>query len=312
MIQLAPLEIATKALQVGVGFASHEDTLWASVRATAMARTGLQGAMPETVLLVTAGVPSQDAVPMIRNVLGPVGVAGGATSAIITHNGVLGTGALVVCLANGEGGVSGVASAAGADLADAAQGAARLILSGWPFRMRYPRGLGFTFARRGSGAPAETFLPAWRLLMGPKMRTVCTVLSSPVVYGSSAADPVVSAACLEAAYATGLGWADGFETGEVPDRETLIHGSAEAALTAVKRLEGDTARLVLVAETNARHRVLGSAAADEWEAIRSQIPARTPCVGWLAENVAAYGRGVRPVDTQGSLVVIALGDAPRR
>ena len=130
MIGIALVEAATKALQVGVGFASHPDTLWASVRATAMARTGLQGATPDVVLLVTAGVPSQDAVPMIRNVLGPVGVAGGATSAIMTHNGALGAGALVLCLANGDGAVSGVAAAPGEDLADAAQGAARLILAG--------------------------------------------------------------------------------------------------------------------------------------------------------------------------------------
>ncbi len=312
MIGTVLVDSVTKALQVGVGFASHPDTLWASVRATAMARTGLQGATPDLVLLVTAGVPSQDAVPMIRNVLGPVGVAGGATSAIMTHNGALGAGALVVCLANGDGAVSGVAAAAGEDLADAAQAAARLILAGWPFRMRYPRGLGFAFAQRGLGAPAAAFLPAWRLLMGPKMRTVCSVLSSPVVYGSSHADPVASAACLEAPYATGLGWADGFAADSMPDRAVLVRGSVDAALTALKRLEGDAARLVLVVESSARHRALGSAAADEWEAIRSEVPARTPCVGWLTESVAAYGRGVRPIDAHGSLVVVALGDAPRR
>ena len=293
-----------------MGFASHPDTLWASVRATAMARTGLHGATPDTVLLVTAGVPSQDAVPMIRNVLGPVGVAGGAAPAIITHNGAVGTGALVVCLANGEGAVSGVAAAGGVDLADAAHGAARLILSGWPFRMRYPRGLGFAFAQPGFGAPAETFLPAWRLLMGPKMRTVCSVFSSPAVYGISTVEPIVSAACLEAPYSTGLGWTEGFEAGSIPDREALIRGSVDATVTAVKRLEGDAARLVLVVEASARHRALGSAASREWAAIRNEVDPRTPCVGWLCEGVAAYGRGVRPVDTHGSLVIVALGDAP--
>src|SRR2546425_1239551 len=122
--------------------------------AAAMARAGLQGASAEMVLLVTAGVPSQDTMPMIRSVLGPVGVAGGATAAILTHNGAVGSGALVVCLANGDGAVSGVAASSGRDLADAAQGAARLILAGWPFRMRYPRGLGLAFCRPGVGAPA--------------------------------------------------------------------------------------------------------------------------------------------------------------
>jgi len=53
-------------------------------------------------------------------------------------------------------------------------------------------------------------------------------------------------------------------------------------------------------------------AADEWAAIKSEVDSRTPCVGWLCDHVAGYGRGVRPVDSHGSLVVVALGDAPRR
>lgn len=311
MIGAAPVESGTKTLQVGVGFASHPDTLWAAVRATAMARTGLRDATPDLVLLVTAGMPSQDVVPVVKSVLGPVGVAGGATSAIITHSGAMTSGALVVCLANGEGAVSGTAAAGGHDLAEAAQAAARLILSGWPFRMRYPRGLGFAFAQPGFGAPAAGFLPSWRLLMGPKMRTVCSVLSAPAVYSSSPADPIVSAGCLEAPYSTGLGWADGFDPA-APDRAALVQGAADAALTALKRLEGDAARLVLVIESAARRRALGTAAADEWGAIKGSVDARTPCVGWVCEHVAAYGRGVRPLDALGPLVVVALGDAPGR
>lgn len=312
MIGTVHAEAGTKVLQVGVGFASHQDMLWAAVRATAMARTGLHGASPDLVLLVTAGLPSQDVVPVIKSVLGPVGIAGGATSAIITHSGAVASGALVVCLANGEGAVSGTAAAPGRDLAAAAQGAARLILAGWPFRMRYPRGLGFAFAQPGFGAPAEGFLPTWRLLMGPKMRTVCSVLSASAVYGCSAADPIVSAGCLEAPYSTGLGWADGFDPAAPPERETLVQGSVDATLTAVKRLEGDAARLVLVVESVARRRALGEAAAEEWEAIRGAVGERTPCVGWVADRVAAYGRGVRPLDAHGPLVVIALGDTPGR
>jgi len=67
VLEIAPLEIGTKTLQVGVGFATHQDAIWAAVRATAMARAGLQGASAEMVLLVTAGVPSQDTMPMIRS-----------------------------------------------------------------------------------------------------------------------------------------------------------------------------------------------------------------------------------------------------
>jgi len=294
VLEIAPLEIGTKTLQVGVGFATHQDAIWAAVRATAMARAGLQGSSAEMVLLVTAGVPSQDTMPMIRSVLGPVGVAGGATAAILTHNGAVGSGALVVCLANGDGAVSGVAASSGRDLADAAQGAARLILAGWPFRMRYPRGLGLAFCRPGVGAPAESFL------------------STPAVYGASQGEPIVSAACLEAPYSTGLGYAEGFEAGSMPDRPALIQGTVEATRAAVKRLDGDAARLVLVVESDARHRALGSAAGDEWTAIKNEVDARVPCVGWLCQSVAAYGRGVRPADAHGSLVVVALGDAPRR
>src|SRR2546427_3809867 len=208
-----------------------------------MARAGLQGASAEMVLLVTAGVPSQDTMPMIRSVLGPVGVAGGATAAILTHNGAVGSGALVVCLANGDGAVSGVAASSGRDLADAAQGAARLILAGWPFRMRYPRGLGLAFCRPGVGAPAESFLASWRLLMGPKMRTVCSGLSTPAVYGASQGEPIVSAACLEAPYSTGLGYAEGFEAGCVPPRPRPIPRTGGATPAAGQRPHGGPPRV---------------------------------------------------------------------
>src|SRR5207244_13471552 len=117
----------------------------------------------------------------------------------------------VVCLTNGEGAVSGVAAAGGRDLTEAGQGAARLILSGWPFRMRYPRGLGLAFVKPGFGAPAESFLQPWRILMVPKLRTVCSGLSSPLVYGASTTEPPASAACPQAAYSTGFGYAAGFD-----------------------------------------------------------------------------------------------------
>src|SRR2546428_1945896 len=161
-----PVETESKTLKIGIGFASHQDAIWAAVRATAMARSGLHGTAPDLVLLVTAGVPAQDVVPMIRGVLGPVGVAGGATSAILTHNGAVTAGALVVCLTNGEGAVSGVAAAGGRDLTEAGEGAARLLLAGSPFRMRDPRGLAPPVVQPGFGAPAEALLPPERLSLG--------------------------------------------------------------------------------------------------------------------------------------------------
>src|SRR4029450_2794104 len=108
--------------------------------------------------------------------------------------------------------------------------------------------------------------------------------------------------------------------------EALIQGSVEATRTALKRLEGDGARLGLGVETRARdpglgrgpprgggrHRALGPASTEEWAAIKSEIDSRTPCVGWLCDHVAGYGRGVRPVDAYGSLGVVGPGGAPAR
>jgi hypothetical protein len=311
MLRTAPTTDPVQTLQIGVGFAEHPDAAWAAVRATAMARSGLHDVTPDTALLITAGKPSADPVPTIRDVLGPVGVAGGATSMLLTEHGAVSEGALVICLANAEGAASGVATAPGRNIAEAGQAAARLILAGWPFRSRYPRGLGIAFGRQGSGLPAEGFLASWRQFMGPKMRTVCSVLSSPVLYGSSSATAVASVASVEASYATGLGWAGDIPADASPHPEALVQASVDATLTAVKRLEGQTAQLVLVVESASRREALGKAADSEWAAIRAEVGDRTPCVGWVCDHVAAYGRGVRPVDAPGSLVVVAIGPSPR-
>ena len=101
--------------------------------------------------------------------------------------------------------------------------------------------------------------------------------------------------------------ADGVE----PSPETLVHGAADAMLTAVKRLEGRPARLVVVIESAERHRKLGAGFAEEWTAMRGALEERTPCVGWLGGHVAAFGRGVQPTDAPGALIAVALGDAPK-
>jgi len=90
-----------------------------------------------------------------------------------------------------------------------------------------------------------------------------------------------------------------------------VHGAADATLTAVKRLDGRPARIVLVVQTAARHARLGAAAGEEWAAIRAQLDESTPCAGWQVEDVAAYGRGVQPVAAPGALVIVAVGDSPR-
>jgi len=297
----------TSSLEIGLGYATGGRD--AVTRAATTAASRLHGATPHLALVITAS-PAGDAMAEARGVLGRIQVAGGASALLLTDDGPMKSGALVVCVANADGAASGVAATTGRDLADAGQAAARLVLSGWPFRARYPRGLGIAFARSDSGDSALRFLDSWRDFMGPKMRTVCGVLGSPVLYGGGQgnAEPRLSVACLEASYATGLGWSDA--TGE-PSTEALVHGAADATLTAVKRLDGRPARLVLVVETAERHARLGSAAREEWAAIRGQLDESTPCGGWLVNDVAAYGRGVQPVAAPGALVVVAVGDSPR-
>jgi hypothetical protein len=272
----------------------------------------LHGATADLALVVTAGSPVPDATAHARSVLGRIQIAGGATVAILTDDGPMKEGAVVACVANADGAASGVAATAGRGLADAGQAAARLILSGWPFRARYPRGLGIAFARPATGDSAQRFLDSWRDFMGPKMRTVCGVLTSPVLYGAAGdRTPSISVACVEAPYATGLGYTDATVGEGTPSPDALVHGAADATLTAIKRLDGRPAKLVLVIESAERYAMLGDAVRAEWAAMKSQMDENTPCVGWLVEDVAAYGRGVQPTSAQGPLVVVALGDAPR-
>jgi hypothetical protein len=299
-------------LEVAIGVSVNPNPDAAIAEAAGVAGRRLGSATPDFALVVTAGSVARDAVGTLREVLGRISVAGGAATALLTDHGLSREGALVVCVANADGAASGVAATAGRNLCEAGQAAARLVLAGWPFRARYPRGLAFAFARPDGGNAAQTFLASWRDFMGPKMRTVCTVLGGAAVYGRGAPQPLASVACVEAPYASGIGYTDAtLADGVPPTPETLVHGAADAMLTAVKRLEGRPARLVVVIESEARHRMLGSAVSEEWAAMRGLLDDRTPCVGWIGEHVAAYGRGTQPTDAPGALVVVTLGDTPR-
>jgi hypothetical protein len=311
MLETAFSQVASK-LEVSIGISSHPDADRAISEAAESAGRRLGITVPDFAMIVTAGAAARDAVSSAREVLGQVSVAGGATTALLTDHGPLKQGALVVCVANADGAASGVAATAGRDIRDAGQAAARLVLAGWPFRARYPRGLAFAFARPGGVDAAQTFLASWRDFMGPKMRTVCTTVGGPVVYGRGNAAPLASVACVEAPYASGIGYTDAGPTdGVEPSVETLVHGAADAMLTALKRLEGRPARLVLVIESAERHRRLGPAFTEEWAALRGALDERATCVGWLGAHVAAYGRGVQPTDAPGALIAVALGDAPK-
>jgi len=308
--EIAPAQLSSK-LDVTIGIGTDPDPDTAIAQAAGLAGQRLGSTNPDFALVVTAGRPARDAVGSLRGVLGQISVAGGAATAILTDHGPSNEGALVVCLTNADGAASGVAATAGRGVQEAGQAAARLMLAGWPFRARYPRGLAFAFARAEGEETAQTFLAAWRDFMGPKMRTICTVLTG-AAYGRGASQPLASVACVEAPYASGIGYTDATPTdGVTPTADALVHAAADAMLTAVKRLEGRPARLVVVIESVSRRNMLGSATSREWVSMRSELDEGTPCVGWVSEHVAAYGRGVQPTGAPGALVVVTLGDTPR-
>jgi hypothetical protein len=305
MIATAPSASQTSTLKASVGFAVYPDLRRASLEATEIARSGLGGSQCKLALLVTAGLPDGDPVPGLRSLLGPIGIAGGATTALLTERGIVRQGAIVIALATEGDAASGAAAVPGRDAAEAGARAARIVLAGWPFRLRYPRGLGLAFM--SSDSPLA-FLDAWREFMGPKMRTVSGVLPNGL-YGCCAGTPAASVACLEASYATGLGYAEGFVGEDKPDAGRLIQGAAEATTTALKRLDEHSARLVLVFESLARAATLGPSLTDEWTRVQSAA-GDVPCVGWLCDRVGGYGRGIQPVDDPRALIVAAVGDPP--
>src|SRR5437667_60996 len=162
----------------GIGLQQGPDPFEAVLAAAAMAREDLDGATPNLAIVVTTAPPRGDLTRALRSVFGPVGITGGVTAGLLTEQGFVTEGALVLCVSNAEGGASGVAATNGRRLSDAAQAAARLVLAGWPFRGRYPRGISVAFTGHGSGAASTGFLANWRELMGPKMRTVCGVMTT--------------------------------------------------------------------------------------------------------------------------------------
>lgn len=307
MIVTEPLhEVQTSTLRVGVGFSEHADPSRAVVEASESARATLRGATAHLTLIITAGPVASDAVSAVKSVLGPVGVAGGTTARLFTEAGFHERGALIVAMATEGDATNGVAAVSCTDVAEAGRSAARIIMAGWPFRLRYPRGLGIAFSALGT---PRQFLESWRQFMGPKMRTVCGSMPGSVLYGAGTR-PILSVACLEAPYSTGLGYAEAFAGDAALEPDMLIRGAAEATSTAIKRLNERPARLVLVLESAARHEALGSRAGEEWHQVQTAAGYRLPCVGWLCERVDGFGRGIQPMDQTGSLVVAAVGDGP--
>src|SRR5215475_12405337 len=165
MLETAFSQAAAAKLEVAIGISTQSDPDKAIAEAAGIAGRRLGAALPDFAMVVTAGAAARNAVGSLRDVLGHISVAGGAATALLTDHGPLKEGALVIGVSNADGAASGVATS-GRNLCDAGQAAARLVLAGWPFRARYPRGLAFAFARPVGDNAAQTFLTAWRDFMG--------------------------------------------------------------------------------------------------------------------------------------------------
>lgn len=85
----------------------------------------------------------------------------------------------------------------------------------------------------------------------------------------------------------------------------LQQASQDAAVTALKRLEGRPPGALLVVESAARWAVQNGGARREWEMIREQAPAGTPLVGWLTTSELIGGGGQIALQN-GSIIVLAL------
>jgi len=301
------------AVRSSIGVTRDDDPVRAIHEAAAAARASGGNEAPKAALVISAGAAPADALrTAARESLRGIPIAGMGVAGILTDNGVLIAGAAVLCLFGETLFPSCACGGRAASLRSATERVGRLILSGACDRRHYPRGLALAFARPVAGSCVAEFMRPWRHITGPKLRTIFSATSEEALYGPCSEDPgALTVLTLEGAYESGLGVASGFVPGEtVPDATTLVHGAADAAATAVKRLEGHSVRAALIAESAQRHAALGIAARDEWMAMREQIGRDVPCLGWLTRVEFGAGRGLVATTETGSVVVAALGDTP--
>jgi FIST C domain len=299
-------------IRISLGVVPGDDPLRAIHAAAAAARHSGEE-IPKAALVVAAGASSTGALgAAARQSLGPVPISGASVAGILTDAGILTSGAAVMCFYGDALEPSAACAAHTTGLAAATERVSRLILAGACERRHYPRGVALAFARPVAESFAEEFLTRWRRVAGPKLRVVLSATPGAALYGPGSQDPGdLAVLCLEGVYQSGVGVACGFAPGEtIPDGQTLVHGAADAAATAVKRLDGHSLRAALIAESAARYAALGPLARDEWLAMREQIGAEVPCLGWLTSAELGCGGGVTPPSETGSVVVAAIGDSP--
>jgi hypothetical protein len=86
----------------------------------------------------------------------------------------------------------------------------------------------------------------------------------------------------------------------------LQHATQEAAVTALKRLEGQAPSAVLMVEAATRRAVQNGSGQREWEMIREQLPAGTPLLGWLTASELVPGCSGQVTLQNGTVTVIAF------
>jgi hypothetical protein len=296
-------------IRSSIGVACGEDLPGALREAARAARASHEGEPQAALVLTTVALAPALVAGIMAEVCGPVPMAGGPVAGILTDERVIETGAAVMCFSGDRLAPTIGCGTNGRSLHGSTERAGRLILAGSATRRRYPRGFALAFVRAEDELLTTEFLAPWRSVMGPKLRTMCSAVTSDVLYSSSARDiGGLSVLCLEGQYQSGVGLAPGCDGGCEQQPDTLVHGAVDAAVTALKRLEGQPARGLLVVESAARHRALGSRARQEWQAMREQMPAQVPCLGWLTRAECASGHGVVPSTETGSVVVAAIGD----
>lgn len=373
-------------MECGIGLGQARDLVDAIREAARQAREALRGA-PQGALVVSAGDPIPGAGGMAREVLGCIPVVGGGSAGLLTDSGVVSHGVAVVCFRSEEWVVqSACAGSAAIAPVAAADRVARLILSGRPNRRRYPRGVALAFGDSRAAQGAGPFASRWREIMGPKLKSVVSLIpEAQTLYCGAVRDTgPVSVLCLEGPGPVGIGvgsgWTplsltctatrtegslvhelDGRPAAEVyaeaqpgspqdptrfplgialPEDQWLIrsvlaiegtslrlgadlpagtevrvmaastnglqHATQDAAVTALKRLEGQAPSAVLVVEGAARRAVQNGSGRREWEMIREQVPAGTPLLGWLtASELVPSGSGQVTLQN-GTVTVIAF------
>jgi hypothetical protein len=299
-------------LTASLGLARDAEPGLAIEVAAAAAREAAGHQLPRAALVLTAGGGYAAAPGALSEAVGGMPLVGGSVPAILTDAGILRSGAAVLYFLGGAlaPGVASGGRAAG--LSPATERVGRLILSGARDRRHYPRGFALAFARPTAGSFSTEFLPRWRQLAGPKMRTVVSATTSNALYISGAEDPGdLAVLALEGAYPSGVGITSGLQAGGgMPLPPTLVHGAGDAAATAVKQLDGQAPRVALIAESERRHLSLGEAAQDEWLVMRERIGLDVPCLGWLTSAEAGCARGIAAAGDAGSVIIAALGDPP--